>query len=155
MAFNLGFQTKYILNPWCILFHSMKVLLKVFSILSKVHSVNCGKKYPTHMQITWTSWIVMIWAPFWLERLFSLVSIRIIRLILTWKITRAPSQKNPSITCTAVWYDNTVKKIVKNHDNVWKKVLIWRWKWMGHYSHQRSFKNYVDEIFLTSYLPTL
>ena len=30
MAFNLKFQTKHILKPWCILFHRAKVPLKVF-----------------------------------------------------------------------------------------------------------------------------
>ena len=38
MTFNLGFQTKYILNPWCMLFHPVKVLLKVISISFKSHS---------------------------------------------------------------------------------------------------------------------
>ena len=42
MAINLGFQTKYILNPWSILFHPIKVPLKVFSILFKIHSACCG-----------------------------------------------------------------------------------------------------------------
>ena len=41
MAFNLGFQTKYILNPWCMLFHLVKVPLKVFSTLFKIHSACC------------------------------------------------------------------------------------------------------------------
>ena len=41
MAINLGFQTKYILNPWCMLFHPMKVPLKVSSILFKIHSACC------------------------------------------------------------------------------------------------------------------
>ena len=36
MAINLGFQTKYFLNPRCMLFHPAKVLLKVFSISFKV-----------------------------------------------------------------------------------------------------------------------
>ena len=35
MAFNLGFQTKYVLNLWYMLCHLSKVLLKVFSILFK------------------------------------------------------------------------------------------------------------------------
>ena len=43
MAFNLGFQTKHILNPWSMLFHPPKVPLKVFSILSKVHSAHCER----------------------------------------------------------------------------------------------------------------
>ena len=38
MAFNLGFRAKYFLCPWCMLFHSVKVLLKVFSISFKVLS---------------------------------------------------------------------------------------------------------------------
>ena len=42
MAFNLGFQTKCILSPWCMLFHHPKVLLKVFSILFKVHWTCCA-----------------------------------------------------------------------------------------------------------------
>ena len=42
MAINLGFQTKYILNLWCMLFHPVKVLLKVFSILFKIHSACCA-----------------------------------------------------------------------------------------------------------------
>ena len=42
MAFNVRFETKCILNPWSILFHPVKILLKVFSILFKVHSVCCG-----------------------------------------------------------------------------------------------------------------
>ena len=42
----------------------------------------------------------------------------------TWKMTRAPSQKKPSMTYTAVWYGKTVKKIVKNQDNVWKIYKI-------------------------------
>ena len=41
MALNLGFQTKYILNPWSILVHPAKVPLKVFSILFKVHWACC------------------------------------------------------------------------------------------------------------------
>ena len=43
MAFNLRFVSKYILNPWSMLFHPPKVLLKVFSILSKVQSVHCER----------------------------------------------------------------------------------------------------------------
>ena len=39
---------------------------------------------------------------------------------ITWNMTRAPSQKKPSMTYTAVWYGKTLKKIVKNQDNVWK-----------------------------------
>ena len=41
MAIDLGFQTKYILNPWCMLFHPMKVPLKVFSMLFKIHAACC------------------------------------------------------------------------------------------------------------------
>ena len=41
MAINLGFQIKYILNPWCMLFHPAKVPWKVFSILFKIHSACC------------------------------------------------------------------------------------------------------------------
>ena len=37
MAFNLGFQTKYILSPWCMLFLPVKVSLKVISISVSVH----------------------------------------------------------------------------------------------------------------------
>ena len=42
MAINLGFQTKYILNPWCMLFHHGKILLKVFSISFKIHLACCA-----------------------------------------------------------------------------------------------------------------
>ena len=42
MAFSLGFQIKYILKPSSILFYPVKVLLKVFSILFKVHWACCG-----------------------------------------------------------------------------------------------------------------
>ena len=41
MAFNLGFQTKHILNPLSMLFHPAKVPLKVFSILFKSHLACC------------------------------------------------------------------------------------------------------------------
>ena len=41
MAFNLGFQKEYILNHWCMLFHSFNVLFKVFSILFKILSTYC------------------------------------------------------------------------------------------------------------------
>ena len=43
MTFKLGFQTKHILKPWCIIFYSAKVPLKVFSILFKVNWAHCGK----------------------------------------------------------------------------------------------------------------
>ena len=41
LAFNLGFQTKHILNPWSMLFYPVKVPLRVFSSSCKVHSVHC------------------------------------------------------------------------------------------------------------------
>ena len=41
MAFILGFQTKYVLSPWCMLFHPAKVPFKVFSILFKFHWARC------------------------------------------------------------------------------------------------------------------
>ena len=41
MAFNLGFQTKFILKLWCIIFHPMKVPLKVFSISFKIYCPCC------------------------------------------------------------------------------------------------------------------
>ena len=46
MALNLGFQTKYILNPWCMLFHPVKVPFKVISILFIVHSARCVPDSP-------------------------------------------------------------------------------------------------------------
>ena len=49
MAFNQGFQTKYILNPWGMLFHPVRVLLKVISILFKVCSA-CYEKIPKNVQ---------------------------------------------------------------------------------------------------------
>ena len=37
MAFDLGFQIKSILNPWSMLFHPEKVMLKLFSAIFKIH----------------------------------------------------------------------------------------------------------------------
>ena len=41
IPFNLGFQTKHILNPWSMHFNPMKVSFSGFEILSKIHSVRC------------------------------------------------------------------------------------------------------------------
>ena len=66
MAFNLGFQTKHILSPWSMLFHHMKVSLKVFSILFKVHSARCALQ-----SMMWSfpfgNWnVICRWSPLWL-----------------------------------------------------------------------------------------
>ena len=41
IAFNLGFLVKYILGPYFMLFHPVKVPLKVFSILFKFLTTYC------------------------------------------------------------------------------------------------------------------
>ena len=46
MAFDLGFQTKYVFDPLFMRFHAVKVQLKVFSILFKIHWA-CSDTIPT------------------------------------------------------------------------------------------------------------
>ena len=50
LAFNVGFQTKYILNPWYMLFIPVKVSLKGISILSKIHWVYWDFLYLVYRQ---------------------------------------------------------------------------------------------------------
>ena len=44
MPFNLGFQTKHILNPWSIHFNPVKVSLNGFQILFKILSEHCERQ---------------------------------------------------------------------------------------------------------------
>ena len=41
MPFNLGFQTKHILNPWSMHINPLKVSFNVFAILFKILSAHC------------------------------------------------------------------------------------------------------------------
>ena len=54
MSFNLGFQTKYILNPWSMDINPVKVSFYVFVILSKNLSAHCAKCRYLHAEWNYT-----------------------------------------------------------------------------------------------------
>ena len=62
-SFNLGFQSKCILSPWCMLFHLVKVLLKVSAILFRVLSAHCDALFLFIPCITVkiSSWSLFLW----------------------------------------------------------------------------------------------
>ena len=71
MTFSLGFQTRYILSPRCMLFYLTKVQLKVISILFKFHSACCvlsAKNTVLHRFLIYSlqlcsfeNWIIVYW----------------------------------------------------------------------------------------------